>query len=306
MNKSFLKSIVLKSIVLKTITKKAAALAALVLMSQMLSQMAPVAHAQPDLNDQPKAENPLPRERPERPANGMGVPDEAIRKMMTLGGVPDVATQDAVLKFMKEDVEARKPLRALGLKLFEALRAGDVNDDQMLALITDYRAAQDAEGTRREDAQDALDAKVNFTKNPRLEAMLLLAGLIGDGSGLMNAGPGGYGGRGQYGQPGANMGTNAQKREENRRKLLDRFDKNANGQIDPDEDIALKEWRLERKEQREQKEMPANNNPVVAPIPAPIPEPLQGDMPAPRPQPVPDAPILPLPTDDELAEDLKA
>ena len=61
MNKSFLKSIVLKSIVLKTITKKAAALAALVLMSQMLSQMAPVAHAQPDLNDQPKAENPLPR-----------------------------------------------------------------------------------------------------------------------------------------------------------------------------------------------------------------------------------------------------
>ena len=299
MSKSFLKNIILKNIM-----KKGVALAALV----WLSQLAPVAHAQPDLNEQSKAENPAVRERVEKPANGMGVPDEAIRKMMTLGGVPDVATQDAVLEHMKEDVEARKPLRALGLKLFEALRAGDVNDDQMLALITDYRAAQDAEGTRREDAQHVLDAKVNFTRNPRLEAMLLLAGLIGDGSGLMNAGPGGYGGyggRNQYGQPGAIMGLNAQKREENRRKLLERFDKNGNGQIDLDEDAALKQWRLEREQQREQKENPANKNAVVAPLPVPIPEPLQGAMPVPLSQRAPNAPILPLPTDDELAEDLK-
>jgi len=260
--------------------KKGAALAAVILWSQM----ATVAFAQPDLNELPKAENPPPRERPNRPANGMGVSDDAIRKMMEMGGVPEVATQDAVLAYMKEDMEARKPLRDLGLKLFQALRAADINDEQMLALVTDYRAAQEMEKTRRQQAQDTLDVKVNFTKNPRLEAMLLLAGLIGDGGGLVNSGPRGA----QYGQVGNNQGVNAQKREENRKKLLERFDKNANGQIDPDEDAALKIWREERRQKRQQ-----HDNPIAAP--------LQGDMPAVAP-----APDVPLPTDDELAEDLKA
>lgn len=252
----------------------------------LLSQMALVARAQPDLNEAPKGENPASRVRPDRPANGMGVPDEAIRKMMEMGGVPDVATQDAVLEYMKEDVEARRPLRDLGMKLFQALRAGDVDDDQMLALVMDYRAAQETEKIRREEAQEALDEKVDFSRNPRLEAMLLLAGLIGDGSGLVGAG--GYNPR--IAAPPA-QGPAAQRREENRRKLLERFDKNANGQLDPDENAALRQWRQERRENR-QKE-----NGEIAP-------PLQGEITLAPQDRVPAPPPLPVANDGNLAEDL--
>ena len=111
----------------------------------VLSQTALVARAQPDLNETPKAENPAPRERPNRPANGMGVPDEAIRKMMTMGGVGDALVQDAVLAYMKEDMEARRPLRDMGMKLLQALRVADISDEQMLALVADYRASQESE-----------------------------------------------------------------------------------------------------------------------------------------------------------------
>lgn len=261
----------------------------------LLSQMAQVALAQPDLNEPPKAENPRPTERPNRPANGMGVPDEAIRKMMAMGGVPEIATQDAVLAYMKEDVEARRPLREAGMKLFQALRAADVNDEQMLALVTDYRAAQETEKVRREQAQNALDAKVNFTRNPRLEAMLLLAGLIGDGGGLVGGGQGGYNPRGaNFGQGGNGQGKNAEKQAANLKKLLERFDKNANGQLDPDEMAAAKQWRQERREKREQK-----NNPIPAP--------LQGDMPvAPQDRAPGVPPLPPMDDEDDLAADLAA
>lgn len=267
------------------------------------SQLAPVAQAQPDLDNAPKGDNPPARQRPPRPANGMGVPDEAIRKMMEMGGVPEVATQDAVLAYMKDDMAARRPLRELGMKLFQALRAGDINDDQMLALVTDYRAAQEAEKVRREQAQEALDAKVNYSQNPRLEAMLLLAGLIGDGGGLI--GPGGVAGfNGRPNQrrnaqggnildgaaaPGGNaQAPNAQRREENRKKLLERFDKNANGQLDPDENAALKQWREERRAARQPKNNQAAN-------------PLEGNVPM---TPVDPAPDMAADADDEMDADL--
>lgn len=272
--------------------KNGAMLAAVV----FLSQMTLVARAQPDMNEMPKAENPAPRARPNRPANGMGISDEAIRKMMEMGGVPDVATQDAVLAYMKEDVEARRPLRDTGMKLFQALRAGDITNEQMLALVADYRAAQQAEKVRREQAQDALDAKVNFTQNPRLEAMLLLAGLVGDGGSLPGAGQGGFNMRNNQGgnNQGGNQGANAQQREEHRKKMLERlerFDKNANGQMDPEEIAAMRQWRQERREQRQQK-----NNPAAAPAS------LQGEMPA-APQDRAQAPEV---EDDGLDEDLNA
>ena len=224
----------------------------------LFSPLALVAQAQPDLNELPKGDNPAPHVRPNRAEQQLKLADQAVRSMLVQGGVNDVATQDAVLSYMKEDTQARRPMRELGAKLFQAMRAEGVTDEQMLALVADYRAAQQAEEGRREEAQEALDAKIHYSENPRLEAILLLAGLIGDGDPFMKARAGGA-------NP-AN-GADAQQRQENRKKMMELYDKNINGQLEPDE---RKLMRQDRKAQRQQAQQAVQ--PVIAPLPAPEPQ----------------------------------
>jgi len=213
-----------------------------------LSQMTPVAQAQPDLNVLPKGDNPPARE---RGGKAREFADQAIRKMMAQAGVEDVAKQDAVLAFVKADMEARRPLREQGQKLLQALREGAVTDDQLLALVTDYRASQEAEQIRREKAQEELDEKIKFGENPRLEAMLLLAGLIGDGGAINGA---------QFGK-GGGQGDNAEKRK----LMTERFDKNADGKLDRDEK------KLMREERQAQRGKQIEQQPPVAMEEAPAP-----------------------------------
>lgn len=247
--------------------------------------------AQPD-NEAPKAENPPDVARPQRQGQGGGAGfnradmqkrmEEGMRQMLRQAGVDDAPTQDIILDYVRADFEARAQLREQGNKLFQAVRNGGVTDDQLLALITDYRAAQQAERTRREKAETDLDAKVHFSKNPKLEAMLLLGGMIGDGGGLTIYGGGGGGGRGgggqfgggqgfgqnggmggfggQGGQGGGAGGNNMQQR------LLQRFDANKDGKLDADEQAAAQKWRDERRANRNN-----NNNQPPAPPAGPPP-----------------------------------
>lgn len=260
--------------------KKTGILAATVFVSQMAftsatfapSGLAPAAQAQPDLNNAPKAENPAARNRPNRGGNkdNRRTPEENVRQIMTQAGVNDAATQTAILDYIKADMEARAPLREQGKTLYNALQGGAVTDDQLLALVTDYRSAQQAETERRKQSQADLDAKINYTKNPRLEAMLLLTGLIGDGpmmfqGGGRGGGPGGPGmrggGPGGPGQPGAKGGGKGMTREERQQKMLERFDTNKDGQLDDAEKAAMQE---KRREQREK----GGAKPKAAPAPA--------------------------------------
>ena len=168
--------------------KKTGMLAAAVFVSHMAftsgtfspSAFSPVAQAQPDLNNAPKGDNPPPRARPNRPNRGQNgrTPEDNVRQMLTQAGVNDAATQTAILDYVKADIDARAPLRDQGKKILQALRDGAVTDDQLLALVTDYRAAQQAERTRRTQAEAALDAKINYSKNPRLESVLLNIGAL--------------------------------------------------------------------------------------------------------------------------------
>lgn len=245
--------------------KKGALMAAGIFLSHMAftsPALSPSAQAQPDLNNAPKAENPAGRNRPNRPnrpernqnrQEGQRNPEDGIRRMMQQAGVADETTQNTVLEYMKNDMQARRPLREQGQKVFRALQGGAVTDDQLAALITDYRAAQQAEKTRREQAQAELDAKIQFSKNPRLEAMLLLTGLIGDGGlVVMPNGMGGRGGPGENrrGQGGGAGGGNAANREERQKRMLERFDKNKDGKLDAAEEEAMREQARQRREQR--------------------------------------------------------
>ena len=50
----------------------------------------------------------------------------------------------------------------------------------LAAQVTAYRAALEADRLRHKAAEAALDSKIKFSQNPRLEAMLLLMGVIGE------------------------------------------------------------------------------------------------------------------------------
>jgi hypothetical protein len=239
--------------------KRTGMLAATIFVSHMAftsSTFSPVAQAQPDLNNAPKADNPPPRNRPNRGGRGDNEnrrsPEENVRMILAQAGVNDAATQTAVLDYIKADIEARSPLREQGKSLLKALQAGAVTDDQLLALVTDYRAAQQAEKARRERAQADLDAKINYSKNPRLEAILLLTGLIGDGPMMFQGGRGGPGERGgRGGQPGPRGQENAANREERQKRMLERFDTNKDGKLDDAERAAMQAEREKRREQRQ-------------------------------------------------------
>lgn len=270
-----------------------------------------LAWAQPDPNDAPKADNPPENNRQPRGGRGGGNPEEMrqrmeqqMRNMLTQVGVKETATQDTVLEYIRTDMETRQPLRQQAMKLFQALRNGGVTDDQLLALVTDYRAAQEADKVRREKAQAELDAKVHYSQNPRLEAVLMLAGVVGDGQGMMFMGGGG-GGRGGQGGPGGpngfggrqgqggdqaggqgNLGGDRnmtpEQREERRKEMVKRYDKNANGQLDEDERATMREEMRQRRQQRQQREgqqpgADGNNAPNNGDNPPP--PPAGGEMP---------------------------
>lgn len=180
----------------KSFWRKALLLVAGVFLSHMAftsATFSPLLQAQPDLKEKKASQGENVNEqgrynRSKRDSNWgekRRKSEEGIRRMLAQAGVGDTDLQDAVLEYVQEDLEARRPLRELGGKLFRALREGDLAEEQLSALVSDYRIAQIEEKKRQERAEKLLDEKIGFSKNPRLEAMLLLSGLIGENSGAM-------------------------------------------------------------------------------------------------------------------------
>jgi hypothetical protein len=248
------------------------------------------AWAQPDPNEPAKAENPPENNRQPRGQGGQGgrnfqagrdQMENGMRQMLQRAGVNDKAIQDVILEYVRTDFAARGQLREQGNRLWQAVRNEGVTDEQLLALITDYRAGQEAETARRKKAEADLDEKVHYTKNPKLEAMLLLGGLIGEVSGptIMYGGGFGGGGGGRGGQNnafgmGGNQGGGGQgaqggqnggnRREQMQQMMLQRFDANKDGKLDAAEEEVARKWREERRQNRNNNQ---NNNAAQPPQP---------------------------------------
>ena len=124
--------------------------------------------------------------------------EQTIRLMMSNAGFTEKAVQDEVIAFAKVQNNATEKLSEQNRKMFDGLREQNAPAAQLSALMNDYRAAQEDENARRKTSLDALDAKLNYRKQPRLEAVLTTLGLIGDEmavAGLGGAvGGGGFGG----------------------------------------------------------------------------------------------------------------
>jgi Spy/CpxP family protein refolding chaperone len=183
-----------------------------ILLGAALLAIPGLAKAQPDAGNGATANNP-----PNRPPGGGGgnrggwnltpeqrqqlqtqiqqVRDQSIRRELTQAGFTDVTIQDAVVAFAKVQDEARQPLQEKWRQIAQALRGDTFTETQLMSQLNSFRAAVDDEKARSAKALAALDAKISFSKKPRLDALLMTMGLTGHEGALVNNG-GRVGGRG--------------------------------------------------------------------------------------------------------------
>ena len=151
----------------------------------ILSVTAPVARAQqePAAGDAPTEtadENAAPRPRltPEERRQQI---EEKLRALMVNLGVSRAATQDAILDYLTQDETAHAALREAEKKLLTGLRR-DVPPERMRDLLDDYRKTVETDRDNRAGAQRNLDARIGYSLDQKLEAVLWLMGVLGEGA----------------------------------------------------------------------------------------------------------------------------
>jgi hypothetical protein len=103
-----------------------------------------------------------------------------LRGLMVSLGVQDPGIQDALVSYLEQDEKSKSEVRDASRRIFVALKRG-VTPDRMRDLIASYKSALDNDRERRKQAQASLDAKIGYSNNPNLEALLWVTGVLGDG-----------------------------------------------------------------------------------------------------------------------------
>ncbi len=167
---------------------------------------------------------------PDKPsfAEQLAQRENRLKRMMTNLGVADEAVQNAIIAHLKTEIETRRPMREQTMRLQHALRDQSTPDAQIKLLAAEMRAAVEADRQRRIEADKHLDEQIAYSQKPRLEAMLLLLGVIGDGAMMLPLNP--------------PLRHNDDEAGEKRRQLmLQRYDKNNDGKLDEAEKAARDE-----------------------------------------------------------------
>ncbi len=129
--------------------------------------------------------------------------ERMIRGVMGTAGANNAAQQEAVITFSRAKDAATQSLQEMADKLVTAVSTMGVPDTEVARLLKEFQDAVAAEKERRKAARADLDKKINYSKQPRLEMMLTMLGLVGDDSLSMGnmggrmfggGGPGGFGG----------------------------------------------------------------------------------------------------------------
>lgn len=105
-----------------------------------------------------------------------------VRGVMTQAGFSDLSMQGYIAAHMANEDQARGPLRKKGEQLFLALKSVRVTSVQIDELLREFQKALDDDKQRRLQCEANLDAKIGYSKNARLQAVLVLFGIIGDGA----------------------------------------------------------------------------------------------------------------------------
>jgi hypothetical protein len=122
------------------------------------------------------------------PGGGQQNPEDAQRRLLNSAGVTDKATQDVIIAFAAERAAARQPVLTIARELSAALAdqtgTPEEQSTRQAEIFGRLQAAAATYKTTHEAALGALDAKINYTTNPRLRSVLTLIGLLGNESEL--------------------------------------------------------------------------------------------------------------------------
>ena len=113
--------------------------------------------------------------------------EEKLRALMVNLGVRAAPTQDAILDYLAQDEASHASLRDAEKKLLTGLRR-DVPPERMRDLLADYRKSVDDDRDRRASAQRNLDARIGYSLDMKLEAVLWLMGVLGEGASKLPTG----------------------------------------------------------------------------------------------------------------------
>ncbi len=146
-------------------------------------------HAKPDRGDAPKGDAPKmdhprrddrgPDPRDMTPEQRQQERDSQLREMLTDAGFTNKTTQDEIIAFATEQDEARRDVHDKARQINDALH-DNATDAQLAALLTAYRTTEKTAQTRREVALKTLDAKIKFSAQPKLDALLVTRGITGE------------------------------------------------------------------------------------------------------------------------------
>jgi len=105
-----------------------------------------------------------------------------LRTLMTANGLNDLEIQEKVVLYVREQSAARLKVREAGARLRDALADKTSTKETLSSLLDEYTTAAEFEHERRDKAEGALRQDLELAKNPRLEGLLQLQGIIGDAS----------------------------------------------------------------------------------------------------------------------------
>lgn len=156
-------------------------------------------------NNRPNFRNMTPEQRQQMMQERMA---ESFKTTLTGAGFTEESLQNAIVEHAQAQDTAIAPLRERNQKFSQALSAGAVNDEQAAAALKTMRELVAAEKERRTTAAAALDEKIGYSKQPKLEALLTSMGLIGDEAAVLSGttNTGGFGGGNNRGGRGGNNG----------------------------------------------------------------------------------------------------
>lgn len=148
------------------------------------------AFAQPDLDNQPKGENPpaqagwqqmWQKMTPEQRTQSMQtMMEKIVRDAIERLGINDAETQNLVVDTMREQDATYEAVRAEHLKVAQALMDNEADEVKMTALLQGLRDASEKARVARQASIKTLDERIAFSQQPRLEALLTMLGLVGN------------------------------------------------------------------------------------------------------------------------------
>lgn len=104
--------------------------------------------------------------------------EERMRALMKAAGITDKAQQDPVVAFVLTQEKARQPLIKTARDVASSLKDGKSTPEQITAKWATYETTLDQDKTRYQKDLATLDAKIGWSKDPRLKSFLTLVGVV--------------------------------------------------------------------------------------------------------------------------------